>query len=176
MNGQGTSGNIGPDRSQEGHYLSDAVACLDWQEGIADDRLSNAYARFGQHVVDTIGNHYPWERIGAVAVETFRCDDGLVYFVGADHGPVKIGFTTKPLCRLASMQLGSPLMLGFLAVVRGPIKVEKAYHARFAAHRSHGEWFHRHPDIIAEIDRLKQLSPADGNLRGATKREVSSNG
>jgi len=33
---------------------------------------------------------------------------------------------------------------------------ERAYHRQFAAHRLHGEWFAPHPDILAEIDRLKE--------------------
>ena len=36
--------------------------------------------------------------------------------------------------------------------------VEKEYHPRFAEHRLHGEWFHPHPDILAEIDRLNRLA------------------
>lgn len=166
MNAAGTLAKVGPGRS---HPLQAAANCLEWGQPTEDERLAEAYAKFGRHAVHVIGAHYPWNRLGSVAVETFRCDDGLVYFVGSDTGPIKIGYTTLPLCRLASMQLGSPLILKFLAVRRAPISIEKAYHKRFAEHRSHGEWFHRHPDILKEIGRLKQLRPALRQTgRGAT--------
>src|SRR6476660_5998769 len=33
---------------------------------------------------------------------------GAVYFIGADEGPVKIGFTTNVETRLGRLQVGSP--------------------------------------------------------------------
>jgi hypothetical protein len=81
----------------------------------------------------------------------------LVYFIGAgDNGPIKIGIAASPPQRLASLQVGHWLKLSILATVDGGRPAERAYHNRFAAYRLHGEWFDRHPDILAEIDRLSR--------------------
>jgi hypothetical protein len=91
---------------------------------------------------------------GRRAIETLRDGKSYVYFIGGETGPVKIGYTIAPLERLAAMQMGCPIKLSILAKVEGTVADEKAYHRRFAEHRSHGEWFERHPDILAEIERL----------------------
>lgn len=82
----------------------------------------------------------------------------FIYFIGADSGPVKIGYSVNPKVRMRQLQAASPRRLKILAQVIGEPEDERAYHARFAAHRLHGEWFERHPDILAEIDRLTQES------------------
>lgn len=76
------------------------------------------------------------------------------YFIGSDKGPVKIGHSTNPMARLCAIQTGYPHKLRVLAVREGGVAVERAYHDLFAAHRLQGEWFERHPDILAEIKRL----------------------
>jgi hypothetical protein len=78
------------------------------------------------------------------------------YFIGGETGPVKIGYTRNLQRRLRDMQLHSPLPLSALASTGGGCFAEAEYHERFAAHRLHGEWFERHPDILAEIARLNQ--------------------
>lgn len=79
----------------------------------------------------------------------------MVYFVGGDEGPVKIGFTQQPIKeRLKCIQNGSPVKLHVLATVPANRIHEKWYHQQFAAHRLHGEWFARVPEIEAEIERL----------------------
>lgn len=78
----------------------------------------------------------------------------LCYFIGGDVGGIKIGASTAPAERLGAFQLQSPIRLELLAVCDGGLKAEREYHLRFAAHRLHGEWFERHPDILAEIERL----------------------
>lgn len=84
-------------------------------------------------------------------------ETGITYFIGPDEGPIKIGFTIGPVeQRMLALQVGSPVRLSIIASVAGPPKLERAYHRRFAAHRLHGEWFTRHPDILAEIARLQE--------------------
>jgi hypothetical protein len=85
----------------------------------------------------------------------------FVYFVGGDVGGIKIGTAREPSRRLADLQCGSPVRLAILAVVSGTHELELEYHRRFAAHRLHGEWFERHPDILAEIERLAHLTKGD---------------
>lgn len=87
-----------------------------------------------------------------------------VYFVRAETGQVKIGVATCTTRRLRGLQTCSPVRLHLEAQTRGGATLESQYHARFAAHRLHGEWFSPHPDILAEIDRLNTTRPA--TLRG----------
>lgn len=76
------------------------------------------------------------------------------YFIGGDEGPVKIGYSVNPSSRLKALQLASPVRLRVLATAGGGIYREAAYHGQFEAHRLHGEWFARAPEIEAEIERL----------------------
>lgn len=78
----------------------------------------------------------------------------FIYFIGGDTGAIKIGMAYDLIKRLADLQCGSPIRLSILASGPGGRKDEAFYHQRFAAHRLHGEWFERHPDILAEIERL----------------------
>lgn len=80
----------------------------------------------------------------------------LVYFIGAESGPIKIGIAVQPGERLKTLQTSHHERLNLLAVCEGGQTLEREYHKRFAAHRLHGEWFERHPDILAEIERLSR--------------------
>lgn len=82
-----------------------------------------------------------------------------VYFIGCEQA-IKIGVAKCVNKRFATLQTHSPSKLEVLAVIEGGRKEEREYHARFAAHRLHGEWFAPHPDILAEITRL--TTPAQG--------------
>jgi hypothetical protein len=84
---------------------------------------------------------------------------GTIYFIGGTIGAIKIGFTTTLDVRLRRLRANSPIPLSILASKQGVAWDERAYHQLFAAHRLHGEWFDRHPDILAEIERL---SPTTG--------------
>lgn len=79
---------------------------------------------------------------------------GVCYFIGAQSGPVKIGFTVDLKGRLAKLRASSPLPLEVLATRSGGEARESVYHEQFAADRLHGEWFARTPAILAEIERL----------------------
>lgn len=78
----------------------------------------------------------------------------LVYFIGSEGGPIKIGVATKPVNRLKELQTSHHERLSIIVTAKGGQAQESAYHKQFAAHRLHGEWFARHPDILAEIERL----------------------
>lgn len=77
-----------------------------------------------------------------------------VYFIGSDMGPIKIGMAIDPKKRIKELQTSHPAKLEILATCPGGQPQEAAYHQQFAAHRLNGEWFERHPDILAEIERL----------------------
>jgi hypothetical protein len=83
----------------------------------------------------------------------------VVYFVQAATGQIKIGTTAYLERRLAILRGQSPVEITLLANVSGKRVDEYALHTQFAAHRLHGEWFEPHPDILAEIDRVRAPFP-----------------
>jgi hypothetical protein len=93
---------------------------------------------------------------------------GKCYFIGADDGAIKIGFSIDPARRLRDIQACSPIVVDILAVREGGEAREAAYHVQFAEHRLHGEWFARHPDILAEIARLNDQAPHPPAFTGGT--------
>lgn len=141
-------------------YPAGILLAIEYPAPTEDERLARARERYGAHVVRVIGEHLPWENIGRVAIEHFGCPEGTVYFIGGEVGAIKIGYSTYPLNRLAAMHMGSPIPLRILALVRGSKAMERSYHQRFAAHRLHGEWFERCPEIEAEIIRLNAAEVA----------------
>lgn len=86
----------------------------------------------------------------------------VVYFIGTElrvGRPVKIGFTENLAQRLRNLQTASPQPLQVLATVAGTPALERAYHRRWRARRTSGEWFTLGDCIIAEIKRLNGVSP-----------------
>lgn len=83
--------------------------------------------------------------------------DHVVYFIQAATGQIKIGTTGRVDWRLENLRGQCPVAVTLLATIPGRRVEEFAYHARFAEHRLHGEWFEPHPDILAEIERLQLL-------------------
>jgi len=125
-----------------------------------------SYARF-QYAFDRQAPRPPWSRdstprprvkraLWTAASETLS-EAGCptrIYFIGADDGPIKIGISASPKSRLTALQTASPFRLRLLAIRVGDVLTERDYHRRFAAHRLHGEWFERAPELLAEIERL----------------------
>lgn len=100
------------------------------------------------------------EREAAAQQQRVKAAKTFVYFIGSASGEIKIGFSNNPKSRLTTLQTSSSAKLSILAQTEGSLDTEAAYHRQFGAHRLHGEWFARHPDIIAEIDRLNTLKAA----------------
>jgi hypothetical protein len=73
------------------------------------------------------------------------CVRGVVtYFVEAPTSNlVKIGYTNEIDRRIRGLATMSPVPVQLLAAFRG--NVEAMFHAFFAAHRTHGEWFYAEP-------------------------------
>ena len=90
-----------------------------------------------------------------------RPERATIYFLGPTDGPIKIGWASRLQYRLRSLELANAFPLHVWATVEAEITLEREYHKRFAEHRLHGEWFERHPDILAEIERLS-TAPAGG--------------
>ncbi|WP_374655237.1 GIY-YIG nuclease family protein [Phenylobacterium sp.] len=79
---------------------------------------------------------------------------GDVYFVQARTlRLVKIGFAADAGDRLRTLRVGSPDELCLLGWIYSDDarRLEADIHVRFAAHRSHGEWFQPAPELLAFI-------------------------
>ncbi len=80
-----------------------------------------------------------------------------VYFmrpVGCE-GPVKIGFSRLPDTRLAIYMKWSPFDLEIAASIPCDQRDELRFHAAFAAHHMHHEWFAAAPEISATIEAIR---------------------
>jgi hypothetical protein len=80
-------------------------------------------------------------------------EGGFVYVIRGDHNLIKIGVSTNPTARLASLRTASPFPIEFAYVcaVRGPsteaFALEADAHALLNRQRLNGEWF----DIPADM-------------------------
>lgn len=79
---------------------------------------------------------------------------GVVYYIeAATLGLIKIGTTTNIKNRLADLQMTSPANLRVLYTCTGNRTLEATLHRRFWQHRSHGEWFHPAPEVLAFMEQ-----------------------
>lgn len=106
-------------------------------------------------MVEQVIVHRPGEPSPAKGYSRPLPAEATIYFIGPANGPIKIGYATRIVFRLRDLRLANAYHLELLASVVGPLSLEREYHRRFAEHRLHGEWFAPHPDILAEIERLK---------------------
>lgn len=74
------------------------------------------------------------------------------------NGLIKIGMSLDPHGRRARLSSSGFCDMEILATLRGG-DLEKAYHQHFADLCVRGEWFHPHPDILAEIARINEVKP-----------------
>lgn len=78
---------------------------------------------------------------------------GFVYFVGADTGPIKVGWSKHPPeRRVETLQTGNPDLLYVWGCVEGPQGIEQSFHQTLSRHRLRGEWFDRDAalDLLAD--------------------------
>jgi hypothetical protein len=96
----------------------------------------------GQHI-PYISGHNTGRKLGI----------GITYFIGADEGPVKIGWTTTPARRLAEFQTAHWAELHMLGQVSSTADMELRCHRELREHRVRGEWFEREPALalLAEL-------------------------
>jgi Meiotically up-regulated gene 113 len=71
----------------------------------------------------------------------------MIYFVQAPNLLIKIGTSIRLTERLKKLTAAHGERLLVLAVTDGGFDVEQNIHARFAARRFSGEWFHPHPEL-----------------------------
>lgn len=109
---------------------------------------------------------------------------GIIYFVAAENGAIKIGFTrTDAQRRLSSLQVGSPVRLDVVAAVAGTQYLEHQLHDYLSASRLHGEWFRRTSEVeqiirkaISNLPLLHATTPtpaADNRPIPLTKQIVA---
>ena len=85
----------------------------------------------------------------AVQSRTSRLRPTNVYFIQAGrNGQIKIGRADSPSKRITGLQTGSPEELRVLAVIPGPLWLERYFHRHWREYRSRGEWFSPEPDIL----------------------------
>jgi hypothetical protein len=84
----------------------------------------------------------------------------FVYVIRGDHNMTKIGITTNPTARIASLRTGSafPIDYAFIGAVEGDNgpPIEAQAHQSLARHRCSGEWF----DVPPETATLAVLGAA----------------
>jgi hypothetical protein len=90
----------------------------------------------------------------------------MVYIIEAvGSGLVKIGRSRRnPYVRILELGTGAQFPLRILATIAGGHAAETELHRRFAAHRSHREWFFLEP-IRADIATLETIVIADWRPR-----------
>lgn len=76
---------------------------------------------------------------------------GSVYFIQADNGYIKIGYTQDVAARIETLRGLSPTPLHLIGTITGTLSTERKLHSRFSHCRDHGEWFRPDTDLIAFI-------------------------
>ncbi len=75
-----------------------------------------------------------------------------IYFIEAvGMDLIKIGYTIDPAKRFLSMLTVSPAPLTLLGSITGGPQREGEIHAQLEAHRLHGEWFKKVPEVMALV-------------------------
>ena len=78
---------------------------------------------------------------------------GEVYFLQAEKGPIKIGFSLDVPKRIAGIQAGMREILTLLGRIPGDRRTEYFFHKTLAAHRIGGEWFFPDPPVLELVSR-----------------------
>src|SRR5687767_6897382 len=82
----------------------------------------------------------------------------FVYFIKpvGMEGPIKVGHSSFPMARLASLQTWSPFELEVIAEIEADRSIETAIHERFARWQVRGEWFEPVPELVALAFGVKE--------------------
>jgi predicted GIY-YIG superfamily endonuclease len=103
-------------------------------------------------------------------IERAQMSNSAVYVIAATEGHIKVGVSTDPRKRMASLQCGWPtkLQLAHVENVEGlkATAVERAAHALLHEVHSHGEWF------TTDVDRaVAAIRQAAQELRNQAANE-----
>lgn len=84
----------------------------------------------------------------------------VVYFMSAiGSDVVKIGHSTSLRSRFDSLKNAGGVQIRLLAIMPGGPEQERVLHKRYAAARTHGEWFRLTPALQSAITKARALSP-----------------
>ncbi len=82
-------------------------------------------------------------------------DGECIYFVQiVDDGPIKIGYSRKPLRRVRNLQASNPYTLFVVGLLIGNRDIEASLHQRFAEYWIGGDWFRAGARLLKYIDSL----------------------
>lgn len=84
----------------------------------------------------------------------------LVYYIGGETGPIKIGSARDAYTRLTTLQTASPEQLFIYATEQGGVHLERMRQSQFASAHLRGEWFARTDELLRHIIRLQQAEIA----------------
>lgn len=76
---------------------------------------------------------------------------GVVYFLRADNGLVKIGYTTNLKLRLKTVSTSCSSPIDVMRTEDGSIALERAFHKMFEAYRVRLEWFRFAPEMLTKM-------------------------
>jgi len=77
-----------------------------------------------------------------------------VYFVQAETGQIKIGFSCNMPSRLRQLRTACPVELKLLGVVEGNKAKERVLQEQFYQYNIRGEWFNPSPELCSAIKNL----------------------
>ena len=84
----------------------------------------------------------------------------MIYFVKAESGHIKIGYSfKKTLKRLREIQTCNPFEMTVLKEIPGDKAMEKDIQSKFEKHRVRSEWFLADKDILDFIDNIDGYVP-----------------
>lgn len=83
----------------------------------------------------------------------FPLDRGYVYFFKVG-GFVKIGFSKKPLHRIADLHVGQSTAADLMVAVKGSRMDEKGLHRALEGFHSSGEWFQASSSVMTVITQV----------------------
>lgn len=81
----------------------------------------------------------------------YAMKSGIVYFLQASTGQIKIGFTRNLIERFSTLQVGNHEQLTVLAAHFGERSEESDLHARFHRFLIRGEWFNPDQEVLDHV-------------------------
>lgn len=82
----------------------------------------------------------------------------MIYFIRSEDY-IKIGYSTDPWLRMASLQTGNPKPLEMIAVCPGDYEMERELSLSFKDYHYRGEWFHRCGPIESYCETMRSIFP-----------------
>ena len=82
----------------------------------------------------------------------------MIYFIQAENGLIKIGYSRDIKKRLQNLRQSSPERLYLMKAVPGNRKAEQKIHWKFWKLRSHGEWFYPDRELLEFIVKYSRGS------------------